>query len=446
MLDLQAGLTPRVLWWSLALTVASGLLVGIIPALQATRTDPHDSLKSDGRAGGGRGGRRVRQMLVVAEIALSVVLVLGAGLLIRSALNVQRLDLGFEPRDVLTMRLTLPRERYPGEAVNTFFDNLVDRLSALPGVRSVSAASQFPPLAPFDTQFRLERSQTDATTLPNALVTVATPRHFETLRVPLHAGRLFAASDRLDTPPVAIVNRAFASRYFPGQEPIGQRLAIGSADRERPWTTIVGVVADYRNSGPAVAVRPEIFVPMRQQTAWNQLFFLVRADAASSLVSSVRVAVASLDPEQPIYATQTLDEALAQATFQQRISAALLGIFAAVALVLAAIGIYGVMSYSVSARTQEIGVRLAIGARRRDVVWLVLRQVLGLAGLGVAIGLAALLALGRGLESLLVGVTPFDPLTIAVVVLGLGATALVAAWAPAAKASRIDPMEAVRYE
>jgi predicted permease len=401
---------------------------------------------SDGRAGGGRGGRRVRQTLVVAEIALSVVLVLGAGLLVRSVLNVQRLDLGFEPRDVLTMRLTLPRERYPGDAVNTFFDNLVDRLSSLPGVESVSAANQFPPMAPFDTQFRLERSAADGSTLPSALITVATPRHFETLRVPLYGGRVFAATDRLDSPPVAIVNRTFASRYFPGQDPLGQRVAIGSTDRERPWTTIVGVVADYRNSGPALPVRPEIFVPMRQQTAWNQLFFLVRADNASQLLPPVRRAVASLDAEQPIYLTQTLDEAVAQATFQQRISAVLLGIFAGVALALAAIGIYGVMSYSVSARTQEIGVRLAIGARRGDVIWLVVRQVLGLAALGVAIGLGALLALGRGIERLLVGVTTFDPLTIAVVTVGLGAIALLAAWAPAARASRVEPVQALRYE
>jgi putative ABC transport system permease protein len=446
-LDLRAGLNARVLWWSLGLTIASGLLVGLVPAFQATRTDPHDSLKSDGRSGQGRGGQRLRQGLVVLEIALSVVLLLGAGLLIRSFLNVQRVDLGFEPRNVLTMRLTLPRERYPGEAVNAFFDNLTERLSALPGVSSVSAASQFPPMAPFDTQFRLERGHVDGSTLPTALITVATPRHFDTLRVPLHSGRAFAATDRLDSPPVAIVNRAFATRYFPGSDAIGQRLTIGSSDRQRPWTTIVGVVGDYRNGGATQSVRPEIFVPVRQQTVWNQLFFLVRTDnAATSLLPLVRQAVVSLDPEQPIYAIQTLEEAVAQASLQHRISALLLGIFAAAALVLASIGIYGVMSYSVSARTQEMGVRLAIGAQRRDVLWLVLRQVIALVTIGLAAGVGVLLVLGRGLEGLLVGVRPFDPLTVATVAIGLGVVALLAAWAPAARASRVDPIQALRYE
>jgi predicted permease len=446
MLDLQAGLNARVLWWSLGLTIASGLLVGIVPALHATRTDPHDSLKSDGRAGGSRGGHRMRQSLVVVEIALSVMLLLGAGLLIRSFLNVQRVDLGFESRDILTMRLTLPRERYPGEAVNVFFDNLIDRLSALPGVHAVSAASQFPPAAPFDTQFRLERSHADGATLPNALITVATPRHFDTLRVPLHSGRVFAPTDRLDAPLVAIVNRAFANRYLPGADAIGQRLAIGSPDRPRPWTTIVGVVADYRNSGATLPVRPEIFVPVRQQTAWNQLHFLVRADAAVSLLPSVRQAVVSLDAEQPIYAIQTLEDAVAQSSFQQRISAILIGIFAAVALVLASIGIYGVMSYSVSARTQEMGVRLAIGAQRRDVLWLVLRQVVLLSAIGLTIGVGALVVVGRGLQGLLVGVTAFDPLTVVMVVVGLGSVAILAAWVPASRASRVDPIAALRCE
>ncbi|HXW03840.1 MAG TPA: ABC transporter permease [Vicinamibacterales bacterium] len=446
MLDLEAGLSWRVLGWTLALTLASGLLVGTVPALHATRTDPHESLKADSRSGSSRGRRRTLHGLVVVEIALSVVLLLGAGLLVRSVLHAQRTDLGFEPRGVLTMRLTLPRERYPGEAVNTFFEALVERLASLPGVHGVSAASQFPPLAPFETQFRLERARADGSTLPNALVTVATPRHFETLRVPLYAGRRFETTDRLDSPPVAIVNRAFASRYFPDEDAVGQRVAIGSPDRPRPWTTIVGVVHDYRNGGAAQPVRPELFVPMRQQTSWNQLFFLVRADAAERLTPAVRQAVVSLDPEQPIYAIQTLEEAVAQSVFQQRISAILLGAFAGVALVLAAIGIYGVMAYSVSARTQEIGVRVAVGARRGDIVWLVLRQVLVLSALGLSVGVALVVALGRGLEGLLVGVQPGDPLTIAAAVGTLGAVALLAAWIPAARAGRIDPMEALRYE
>jgi putative ABC transport system permease protein len=447
MLDLRAGVSLRVLLWSAALAIAAGLVVGLLPALQAARTDSHESLKSDGRTGASRAGSRVRGVLVVAEIALSVVLLLGAGLLLRSFVNIQRVDAGFDPRGVLTMRLTLPREKYPGDAAGAFFDRLAERIASVPGVRSVAAASQFPPMGVFDTQFTLERGAEASGAIPTALITVATPSLFDTLRVPMRAGRTFSPADRLEAPLVAIVNQAFASRYLQGVDPLGQRLTIGDPKRQRPWTTIVGVVADFRNGGATRPVRPEMYIPVRQQTLWNQLFVLVRGDAsAAALLPSVREAVRALDADQPIYAIQTLEEAMAEASFQQRIAAVLLSIFAGVALVLAAVGIFGVMSYSVSARTQEMGVRLAMGAQRRDVMWLVLGHVLRLSAVGVAIGIAGLLAVGKAMTGLLFGVTPADPLTIASVAGALGAVALVAAWAPAARASRVDPIEALRYE
>jgi putative ABC transport system permease protein len=255
------------------------------------------------------------------------------------------------------------------------------------------------------------------------------------------------SSDRLETPPVAIVNEAFAARYLSGTEPIGRRLTIGSSDRPRPWTTIVGVVADFRNNGASQPTRPEIFVPVEQQSAWNQLFLLVRTDVSpAAVLPDIRQTLAALDREQPIYAIQTLEEAMATSSFQQRISAVLLTIFAALALLLAAIGIYGVMSYSVSARTQEMGVRLAIGAQRRTVIWLVIKQVLTMSVVGLAIGIALLLVAGRSLERLLFGVTTLDPVTIAIVSAVLGLVAIVAAWAPAARAARVDPIVALRYE
>jgi len=345
------------------------------------------------------------------------------------------------------MRLTLPRDRYPGEAAGAFFDRLVERLGALPGVRAVSAASQFPPGSAFDTQFTLEGTADPGATLPTALITVATPTHFDALRVSLRSGRMYSAADRLETPRVVVVNQAFASRYLPGADPVGRRVSLGGSARQSPPATIVGVVSDFRNDGATRPTLPEIYMPVRQQTDWNQLFLLIRADqGAATLIPSVRAAVASLDPEQPVYAVRTLEDVVAGSTFQQTSSAVLLGVFAGMALLLAAIGIYGVMSYTVSARTQEIGVRLALGSPRGAVMWLVLGQVLRLSAIGLAIGLGLLLMLGRVLAQLLFGVGPADTVTIVVATATLVVSAIGAAWVPAFRASRVDPMRALRYE
>ena len=448
MLDLQAASNSRILIWSLVLAVGTGVLAGVVPALHATRTDPHESLKVDGRAGAGRGGARLRNALVILEVAVSVVLLLAAGLLMRTFVNLQRVETGFEARGVLTMRLTLPRERYQGESGNTFFDGLIERLSALPEVRAAAAASQYPPMAVFDTQFAVDRpSAASEAGLPTAVVTVATPGYFDALRVPLRSGRLFAATDSLTAPPVVIVNQLFVDRYLAGEDPIGRRIALGSPDRPRPWAEIVGVVADHYNAGAGRPKRPEVYRPMRQQTDWNQLFVLVRTDGdAAALLPAVRAEVRALDPEQPIYNVRTLETAVAEAAFQQRTAALLLAIFAGVALVLAAVGIFGVLSYSVSARTQEIGVRIAVGAEPSDVRWLVLRQVLVLTGTGLAIGGVVLTFTARLLEGLLFGVQPADPMTLALVATVFGTVALAAAWVPALRATRVDPIQALRAD
>jgi putative ABC transport system permease protein len=443
---LEATVSTRVLMWSLATALAAGVLVGIFPALQASRSDPQDSLKADARAGGARSGRRFRHALVAAELALSVMLLFGATLFVRSLLNIHRLDPGFDAANVLTMRLTLPRDRYPGAAAGAFFERLAERLGSLPGVQAVSASSQFPPMETFSTQVAIEHAP--AGNLASTVTTVATPAYFDTLRVPLLSGRMFSNADRLDSPPVAVVNRAFVTRFLAdGGDAVGRRIRLGSADRPSPWLTIVGVVADYRNGGLTQPARPEVVTPVRQQTEWNQLFVLVRsASDAAALLPTVRQAVTALDADQPVYLSQTLAEAMAASVFQQRISTLLLSALSALALVLAAVGVYGVMSYAVAARTQEIGVRLAIGAQRRDVVWLVLRQVLGLTAAGLAIGVAALVAVGGLIEGLLFGVRPIDPITIAVVSIVLSLVAIAAAWSPAARASRVDPIQALRCE
>jgi putative ABC transport system permease protein len=445
----EIGLDGRVLAFSALLAVAAGLLVGALPAVQATRTDPHDSLKSDGRgATSGRAARRLRYGFVVAELALALVLLAGGGLLIRSLVRLQQVDPGFDPTRILTMRLTLPREKYEGAAINQFFQELLDRLGRMPGVQGASAASQFPPSGPFDTQFQIEgQEQPVQGALTTANITVASRDHFATLGVALRAGRGIAASDTADAPLVAVVNETFARRFLSGSNPVGRRLAIGDPRPDRPWTEIVGVVSDIRNRGLTTPVQPEIFVPMHQQAVWNQLFLLVRTQGdARAALAGVRREIMAMDPEQPVYAIQTMEEAFGTSIFQQRTAAVLLGIFAALALVLAAVGIYGVVSHAVGARTQEIGIRMAVGAGRADVVRLMLRQVLGLTALGLGIGLVLALALGQAASSLLYEIAPGDPVTLGTVTILLGVVALIAAWTPIRRATRVDPVIALRYE
>ncbi|HET7617665.1 MAG TPA: ABC transporter permease [Vicinamibacterales bacterium] len=445
MFGLEAHVNARVLAWTAALAVVSAALVAAIPAFSATRTDPQDALKADARGAGTRSGTRLRAALVVAEIALSAVLLLGAGLFLRSFANIQRVDRGFDADGVMTMRLTLPRERYEGEKANAFFDRLVERIGALPGVRAVAAASQFPPDESFSTPFTLDGTPSETGHIPTAMVTVASPAYFDTLRVPIRRGRAFSATDRLDAPRVAIVNRAFVDRYLAGSDALGRRLQIGDA-AGGPWT-IVGVAANVRNAGLTQPVQPELYVPVRQQTLWNQLFVLTRADTgAAALMPALRETVRSLDADQPIYAVQSLEQAIADSSFQQRTAAVLIAVFAAIAMLLAAVGIFGVMSYSVAARTQEIGIRMSVGASRAEILRLVLAQAGRLATSGLLIGLAIGLAGGRALGGMLYGVAPTDPVTLAAVAATLALVAVLAAWVPAARAMRIDPMVALRYE
>ena len=447
-LGLTASLNPRVLAWTAAFTIGSALLVALLPVLQSTRADPHQALKTDVRGTtASRAPRRLRDALIVVEIALSVMLLAGAGLLMRSFVKLRQIDPGIDTHNVLTMRITLPREKYAGADGNVFFQQLIDRLAETPGVRAASVASQFPPLGPFTSQFRFEGVEPTGVTLPSAMMTVASDSHFETMKLPLAAGRTFTNQDRGGAPAVVVVNRTFVSRFLPGGDPLGRRILLGSPDRPSAPTEIVGVVADARNQGVARPVSPEIFVPLHQQTINNQLFLLARTEGdATAMLDIVRRQIAAIDPEQPIYAIQTLEDAFAAVSFQQRLSMILLSVFAAVAASLAAIGIYGVMSYAVSARTQEIGVRIAVGAERSQVLWLVLRQVLSLTAIGLGIGIAAVITGGAALRSILFEVRPRDPITIAGVTVLLGFVAVLAGWLPAWRASHIDPVEALRNE
>lgn len=447
-LGVTAAINFRVVGWAALFAIGSAVLVAVLPVLQSTRTSPQDALKSDGRgATAGRAPLRLRHSLIVAEIALSVILLVGAGLFVRSFARLQDVEPGFDPRNVLTMRITLPPEKYRGAAVNEFFQQVVDRVEQTPGVRSASVASQFPPQGAFSTSFRLDSMAAAGEAMPMSQITAASASHFANLGVPLVSGRIFASTDRRDAPPVAIVNQAFVSKFLPGSEAIGRRVSLGPADRPSPPMEIVGVVANTQNRDMRNPPSPEIFVPLQQQTQNNQLFLLVRATGdAGSLLPAVRQQLASIDPDQPVYNVQTLEEAVSSANFGNRLSMVLFAIFAAVALSLTTIGIYGVMSYAVSARTQEIGVRLAVGADRGDVIWLVLRQVAGLTALGLLLGLAGVVAASGAIRRALFEVQPLDPVTIAAATTVLGIVALFAGWFPAWRASRVDPLSALRNE
>jgi len=451
MFGLGATFNPRVALWCALSTMAAVFLVGVLPAVQSGRAEPNESLKQDARSTtGGRGARRARHGLIVAEVALAVMLALGAGLLLRSFVNLQRVDPGVDPGSVVTMRLTLPQEKYrSGEAITTFFEELARRVETLQGVERAGLASQFPPQAFFRTRLLVDGAPPPGgQTLPTAYATIASRGYFPALGMRLRAGRLFDERDRNGAQPVVIVNEAFVTRFLGGSAPLGTRIRIGEKPEQSAPAALVGVVANTVNAGAASAPMPEMFVPMEQgRDRWNQLFLVARINGEpAQAVAQIRQAVVSIDPDQPVYAIQTLNQAFEASIVTQQVSAALLTIFAVVALALAAVGIYGVTAYGVRTRTQEIGIRMAMGAERSAVVWMVLRQVFALVAAGLTLGVGAVVALSPALASLLFGVSAIDPLTVLATASLLGAVALGAAWWPAWVASRVDPVVALRYE
>jgi putative ABC transport system permease protein len=449
---LEAGVTApidaRVVAYTFLIATLSGVLFGVAPAVQGTGGDASRSLAAEGqRHTIGARGRRLRHTLVAAELALALMLLAGAGLLGRSFVRLRGVDPGFDTRGVLTMRLSLPQEKYSQQAVAPFFEELSARLVALPGVRAAAASTQFPPRNNFTTRVSLEGDRGGASAaVRTADITNATTGYFRTLIYTLRAGRDFGAQDTETSPPVVVLNETAARRFFTGRSAVGQRIRIGEEPDAR-WAEVVGVVSDVRNRGLDAPPAPELFVPVRQQAAgWNnQLFLLVRATGSpESLLPAVRRTIATLDPDQPVYMIQTLESALVDSISQRRIALVLIAIFAGVALALASIGVYGIMSYMVHERTHEIGIRMALGAAGGDVLRMVLRQSVALAAAGLALGLAGTLALSRALSSLMFGISATDPGTLTGVTLLLLCVAALAALIPARRASRVSPLEAIR--
>ncbi len=423
------------------LCLLTALLTGLVPALQASRPDLGRALHGGSEMGGGRGGRRTRSALVEIEVALAVVLLVGAGLLLRSFVLLLAADPGFRTAGAIAANVALPRERYPEARRRLFVDRVLDRLRALPGVTAAGAASDLPLTggSNFYTFLIEGRPIPKPDRMPVAGELKATPGYFEALGVPLLQGRTFTAADGPQSPLVAVVDRRMAETYWPGQNPLGRRFRMGApTDKDDPWYTVIGVVGNVRGNLPTVE-RPQMYRAATQHPPlW--LSFVVRGTAPHALFAAVRAAVHEVDPGEPIARESTLEEVVDATVAGRRFSLSLLGLFAALALLLAGIGIYGVTAYSVRQRTREMGLRLALGARRGEVLLLVMKEA------GILAGLAAALALTRVMSSFLYGVTATDPATFVVVALVLTAIALVAAYLPGRWATRVDPRVALRAE
>ena len=445
----QTSIDGKVLAFTLGVSLLTGFVFGLVPALQASRADLNDSLKDGGRGSTGIRGGKVRSLLVVAEVAMSLVLLVGAGLLIRSFMRLQQFDLGFNPDNLLTMRIQLPGTKYrEGKQVAAFFQQLLQRIENTPGVRSVGAiASIFLTDTPNSTNFSIEGKPVpvgaDAIEVP---LDAVSPGYFRVMGIPLLSGREFDDRDVEGATPVVIINQTFANRFFSGEDPIGKRFVYGQPAPNNPWMTIVGIVGDMRRTGFDRPVRPETFLP-EAQAQDNALTIVARTEGdPASFATALRSEVWAIDRDQSVFSIKTMDATLSEMMSQRRFNMLLLGLFAAVALILAAVGIYGVISYSVTQRTHEIGIRMALGAGSSDVLKLVIGQGMLLVMIGVAAGLIFALLLTRLMSTLLYGVSATDPLTFAALSLTLTGVALVACFVPARRAMKVDPMIALRYE
>jgi len=441
------GINFSVLVFSLLLSIASGLLFGLAPAWQVSKPNLNDALKDSGRQTGS-GSHRLRSLLVVAEVALSLMLLVSAGLLVRSFLSLMKTNAGFEADNVLTMNLTLPVAKYKdGPARAAFYEQLVQRVKSLPGVDAAAAVNYLPlggsnssdsfliegvpeppPGQEFDGRYR-----------------VCTPDYFRALGISLRKGRSFTEQDKADTQPVIIVNETLANRYWPKQDPIGKRLRFYGPLDKNPWMQVVGVVQDVKHE-LNLPVTPDYYLP-HAQDPWNAMVLVAKTSIdPAAMAGPITQELWAIDKGQPVFDVRTMKEVRAISVALYSFSSVTLGIFALVALLLAAGGIYGVMAYAVTQRTQEIGIRMALGAREGHVLRMVVKNGMTLALIGIIVGLVGAWGLTRFLESLLFGISATDALTLSAVSAGLLLVALLACYLPARRATKVDPLVALRYE
>jgi putative ABC transport system permease protein len=435
-----------VLLFSIALCILTGIAFGLVPAWQVSRHNLHDTLKEGrGTSSGGRGGR-ARQFMVVAEVAVALILVTGAGLLIKSFVHLLNVNPGFNAQSVMTFPINLPTAHYSaGTQRAEFFRQALERIRTIPTVESAGVVSYIPLAGPIRYVFFCAEGQVCQGIGKDPLIALrqASPGFFETMRIPLLRGRTFTAADIPGATPVVIINQTVAEHFFPSQDPVGKTL---QNSRDRIPLQIVGVVADVKFNSLGAPKFEEMYLPY-QQSPWMAMTIVVRSNSATQpLVSAVREKIKEIDPELPVAGIAPMEKLVSDSVGQPRLLTGLVGAFAGFALLLAAVGIYGVMAYSVSHRVHEMGIRLALGAAPRDILRLVVAQGMRLVLAGVVIGFLASLWLTRLLGSLLFNTSAKDPLTFAVVSLILVCVALAACYLPARRATRVDPMIALRYE
>jgi putative ABC transport system permease protein len=439
-----ASLNGRVLLFTLALSAVTGLVCGIFPAWQASKSKPVEAMRASERHLAGSSVMRWRSVFMIAEVAISMVLLVGAGLLLKSFMTLNHVELGIATEHVVNMNITLPELSYPTpERRFAFFDDLAERASHLPGVQSVAFANNFPLRGGWSSNFRPE-NQPDRG--EDADYQAVSPGYFSTLGISLQRGRLLTPADRAGGEMVAVVNTALARHFYPNEDPIGHRFR--SYD-QAPWATIVGVVSDVRRDGKAGQINPQVYYPAAQTALYpvrlSEFSFRSMGDP-KQLVAAVQQQVWAIDKDLPLTHVRTYDELVSQSVAERRFQTLLLGLFASLALILAMVGIYGVISYSVSQRTPEIGVRMALGATRSGILRMVVGRAMVLIVVGIAVGGAGAFALSRYLKSLLFEVKPGDPWTYAGIAILLATVALAASLVPARRATRVDPMIALRYE
>jgi putative ABC transport system permease protein len=439
----------RVMVFTLTIAVVAALLAGIIPALQASRPAVVENLREGGREGGTSASRRTRHVLIAAEVALAFMLLAGAGLLLRTLWTMQNVDRGFSPSRIATMRLSLPGSAYAGPPeVRAFYSRLLERVRALPGVESAATGTGvlMPLLANSGIMTIEGRPPTPGPQIeyPREIVS---PGYFETLGVTLVAGRTFTEQDHADATLVTVVNETFARDAWPGQEPLGRRVRFGGAQSKAPWLTVIGVVRDLRRSDDVRrAVRPEVYMCTLQNPPRSQMLLVRTATDPNAIVASVRREVQAINPQLPLFAVGTLEGQIFETLTTPRFRAVLLAGFAVIALLLATIGIYGVTAHAVGQRTHEVGIRMALGAARRDVLGLILVQHLKPALIGVAVGGVGAVILSQSLRTLVYGIRATDPITFIAMGAALIAVTIVACWIPARRATRVDPLVALRAE